>query len=182
MKALDLEASPQNFLAKLELETTVSSTSAPDTLTHTKELLSAPIPGAGISVTGIFKLGAVVSYDVGISASFAGNAVVQYGLQASLPNTAKVVADVHNPASSSATGFDGGALNPLFDLKSLSASVTVAAFSQPKLSFGIELNKIGTFEIAMTMKLPEVSATLTGSFSRRSQCTLWSLLADIPNR
>ena len=72
LQDLTLEASPSNFLAKLELEATVTASKEPDTLSESKELFSAPIPGAGISVTGIFKLGATVSYEVGTSATFAG--------------------------------------------------------------------------------------------------------------
>lgn len=58
LQDLTLEATPSNFQAKLELEATVTSSKEPETLQSSKELFSAPIPGAGISVTGIFKLGA----------------------------------------------------------------------------------------------------------------------------
>ena len=58
LQDLTLEATPSNFQAKLELEATVTSSKEPDTLQSSKEIFSAPIPGAGISVTGIFKLGA----------------------------------------------------------------------------------------------------------------------------
>ena len=58
LQDLTLEATPSNFQAKLELEATVTSSKEPETLQSSKEIFSAPIPGAGISVTGIFKLGA----------------------------------------------------------------------------------------------------------------------------
>ena len=163
---LTLDASPQDVAATLELGTTVTAKVSPDSLNYTKELFSAPIPDAGIEVPGIFKLGAVVSYEVGITTTFEGSATFQYGLSANLPNTAKVTADIITPDKSSATGFDGANVNPKFDVKALSASVTVAAFTQPKLFFGIELTKIGKVDVNINVKLPIVSATLTAAYSK----------------
>lgn len=133
-------------------------------------MYSAPIPAAGIAVPGIFSLGAIVSYDVGASASFSGSATVQYGLSASIPDSAKIVADLLNPSSSSATGFAAGQVTPNFGVTALSAGLTLAAFSQPKLSFGIELNNIAKFDAAFDVKLPEVVATLTGGYNAAGLC------------
>lgn len=105
-----------------------------------------------------------VSYDVGTSATFAGTATADFGLQASLPNGAKVVADINNPEKSSATGWQGASLTPIFDVTKLSASITLAAYSQPKIAFGVELFKVGNVDVAVTMKLPEISSTLSASY------------------
>lgn len=164
LQDLILEATPSNFRAKLELEATVTSTEEPESLQQSKELFSAPIPGAGITVTGIFKLGATVSYDVGTSATFAGSATADFGLQASLPNGAKVVADINNPDQSSATGWQESSLTPSFDVTKLSASITLAAYSQPKIAFGIELIEVGNVDVAVTMKLPQISSTLSAAY------------------
>ena len=164
LQDLTLEATPSNFLAKLELEATVTSSKEPESLQESKEIFSAPIPGAGITVTGIFKLGATVSYDVGTSATFAGTATADFGLQASLPNGAKVVADINNPEDSSATGWQGSSLTPIFEVTKLSASIILAAYSQPKIAFGIELIEVGNVDVAVTMKLPEISSTLSASY------------------
>ena len=162
-----LSGSPQDFAAKLELETNITAPlGSPDTLQYSKELFSAPIPSAGIAVTGIFSVGAVISYEVGVSTSFSGSASMTFGVAASLPNTAAVVADFRHPDQSSATGFDGGKFDPSFNLNALSADVTVAAFAQPKLSFGIDILKVGHLEIALGVKSPVVSATLTGGYSK----------------
>ena len=161
-----MQAAPSNFVAKLELEATVTSSKEPESLQESKELFSAPIPGAGISVTGIFKLGATVSYEVGTSATFAGTATADFGLQASLPNGAKVVADINDPSSSSATGWEGSSLTPIFEITELSASITLAAFSQPKIAFGIELTELGKIDVAVTMKLPEISSTLSATYGK----------------
>ncbi|KAL8929157.1 MAG: hypothetical protein Q9172_000592 [Xanthocarpia lactea] len=167
-----LTGSPQDFAAKLELETNITAPlGSPETLQYSKELFSAPIPSAGIAVTGIFSVGAVISYEVGVSTSFSGSASMTFGVAASLPNTAAVVADFRHPDQSSATGFDGGKFDPSFDINALSADVTVAAFAQPKLSFGIDILKVGHLEIALGVKSPVVSATLTGGYNESGLCS-----------
>ena len=168
MQDLTLDASPQSVLAKLELEATLTASDTPEALTFTKELFAFGIPDAGIAVAGIFSLGATLKYDVGVSSTFKGQGVFDFGLQAGLPDTAKLTADVSSPGDSSATGFDGFSVTPIFDVKSLSASVTVAAFSQPKLSFGIDITKIGHLDVAINVELPKVSATLTAEFGKWS--------------
>lgn len=164
MQDLTLEAAPQDFKAKLELEATATASKEPVSIQSSKELFSAPIPGAGITVAGIFKLGATVSYEVGISATFAGTATADFGLTASLPNGAKVVADVNSPMDSSATGWQGSSLTPNFEVTKLSASITLAAFSQAKLALGIELTDVGNVDVAVTMKLPEISLALSADY------------------
>lgn len=165
MQDLTLDAAPQGILAKLELEATLAASDSPESLNFVKELFAFAIPDAGIAVKGFFSLGAVLKYDVGVSSTFKGEGVFDFGLQAGLPDTAKLTADVTNPDSSSATGFDGVSVTPIFDVKSLSASVTVAAFSQPRLEFGIDITKIGHLDVAIEVQLPKVSATLTAEFS-----------------
>ncbi|KAL8687755.1 MAG: hypothetical protein Q9224_005059, partial [Gallowayella concinna] len=150
-----LSGSPKDFAAKLQLETNITAPlGSLDSLGYTKELFSIPIPNAGISVPRIFSLGAIISYEIGVQTSFAGSASMAFGISTSLPNTAVLSADIRHPTQSSATGFDGGQVDPNFDLKALSAAVTVQAFSQPKLSFGIEITKIGKLGIALGVKMP----------------------------
>ena len=87
-----------------------------------------------------------------------------------MPDSAQVTADIQNPASSSATGWSGGSLTPLFDIKEESASIKLAAFSEPKLAFGIELIEVGNFDVALTVKLPKVSVTLTAAYDEDGVC------------
>lgn len=131
------------------------------------------IPEAGISVPKIFDLGAWVSYEVGVSTTFAGSANMTFGVSASVPDTAVVVADFADPSLSSATGFDAGNVDPNFDLQGLSAGVTVAAYSQAKLSFGIDIVKVGKLDIAYGLKLPAIEAKLKAAYSKRHR-NLWS--------
>ncbi|KAI4278080.1 MAG: hypothetical protein L6R38_005321, partial [Xanthoria sp. 2 TBL-2021] len=172
LQGFTLAASPQDFAAKLQLDTNITAPlGSPDSLQHTIELFKAPIPSAGIVVPGIFSLGAIVSYEVGVSTSFSGTASMAFGMTASMPNTAAVIADVRHPSQSLATGFNGSVFDPNFDLKALTASVTVAAFAQPKLSFGVDITKVGHLEIALGVKSPVISATLTGGYNKTGLCS-----------
>ncbi|KAL8787172.1 MAG: hypothetical protein Q9213_002388 [Squamulea squamosa] len=170
LQDLTLAVSPVNFKAKLELEATVTASKSPATLQEKKEIFAAPIPGAGIAVTGIFKLGATFSYEVGTSATFAGTATARFGLEAGLPNNARVVADINNPDRSSATGWEGGSLTPTFQVTKLDTSINLAVYSQPKIAFGIELIKVATADVALTMKLPEISSTLSATYDPNGVC------------
>ena len=170
LQDLTLTGGPRNFQAALEMEATITDTSAPKSLQYTKELFSFPIPDAGIEIEGIFKIGAILSYEVGTSFSFSGSATVDFGIQASLPDTAQVVADINDPDSSSATGWSSGTLTPTFDITKESASLKLAAFSQPKLAFGIELTDVGKFDVALTLKLPEISSTFSAEYDAEGVC------------
>lgn len=56
-------------------------------------------------------------------------------------------------------------MTPLFDVKDISASVTLGAYSKPKLAFGLEILEIGTANVDIGVKLPEIDVTLTAAYS-----------------
>ena len=124
-----------------------------------KELYAVGIPGAGIAVTNIFKIGATLAYQIGVTSTFSGQGVVNFGLQAGIPDAVKVIARLKNPASNSAVNFDGP-LTPVFNVKTLTAGVNFVAFSQARLAFGAEINNVGKADIAMTFIVPKVTAQL----------------------
>ena len=162
-----MTASPQDFQAELELEVNITATESPKALQFQQQLFKAAIPGAGISIPEIdFSIGATVSYSVGGTASFNGTASVDFGLSAGLPDSAQLVADLKNPDSSSATGFSGGKLTPLFNVNEMSAAVTLGAYSLPMISFGVLLLKIGKADVDVSVKLPEVDVTLTAEYGK----------------
>ena len=163
--------SPNIFQAELELEATITSSDSPDSLQYTKELFSFTVPDAEIEVEGIFKLGAILSYDVGVSSSFSGSATVDFGIKAGIPNNAQLIADIQDTDQSSANGFDISDVTSFFDITKESASITLAAFSRPKLSFGIELIEVRYFDVAITVKLQEVSVTLSAEYDEAGACS-----------
>lgn len=145
VQQLSLSASPQDFKSTLEVEAKIQASVSADSpsLSFTREIASFPVPGAGIVIPGIFELGAVVSYEVAIESSITGSANFTFGLLASLPNTAKVVANLADPSASSAVGFEGISFDPSFQLNSASGALSVAAISRPKLTFGLDI--VGMF-------------------------------------
>lgn len=166
LTALNLVALPQNVAATLQMRATLSTKKKIDTLSQKFHVIhDVPIPGAGMKAPGIFTLGATVSYDLGITSSFKGTAEFDFGLRASLPGTAKVVADAVNPANSGATGFEGYSSQPNFGVHSLTEEASVSANTVPKLAFGIDLVNVGQVDVAVSMKLPEIAAKLTGEYS-----------------
>lgn len=165
LTALNLVVLPQNVAATLQMKATLSTKKKIDQLSAKYPVLAVPVPGAGIVVGGIFKLGATVSYDLSITSSFKGTAEFDFGLRASLPGTARVVADAVNKANSGATGFEGYSSQPTFGVHSLTAVASVSANTMPKLAFGIDVVNVGHVEAAVSMKLPEVAAELTGEYS-----------------
>ncbi|MCJ1260649.1 hypothetical protein MMC22_000511 [Lobaria immixta] len=166
-----IESSPQDVKAELELETTVSASQELFSIDEAKELFAFGIPDAGIAVTGIFKLGATLSYSVGVSSSFKGEGVVDFGLAASLPNSAKITADAKNKDKNSAVGFEGASFDPIFDVKSLSASIDLIAYSKARIVFGIDVTKIGKLDVAVTLQVPKVTTTLTAAFEEQGVCS-----------
>ena len=170
LQDLTLSAAPSDFHAKLKLEATINAEKSPVSLNSGPIEIVHPlaIPGAGISVPGIFNLGATVSYEVGTSATFSGTATADFGLEASLPNGAKVLADISNPDQSSATGWSGSSLDPIFEVTKIEADIKLTAYSQPKVAFGIKLEQVGDVEVVVEIKLPEISSTLSVGYGKFS--------------
>jgi len=168
VKDLTLGASPQDFRAKMVLEAKVAGqiSSLPPSSTWTKELVSFPIPDAGISIPGIFTLGAIISYEVGGECTINGAADFTFGLGATLPNTAIVAVNLADLTQTKATGFDGATFDPVFELNSGSATLNVTAFSRPKLAFKIEVVGVAKLEAALQMGLPVVNVALTAAFGK----------------
>ena len=149
----------------LKMESTIAAEKDPEVLNPDPiELFTAPIPGAGIAVKGIFSIGLTVAYDVGTSATISGTATVDFGLEATLPDGAMITADISNPGQSSATGWVGSSLDPIFEVTKLEADITLAAYSQPKVEFGITLDNVGDVAIVVGVKLPEISSTLSAVY------------------
>lgn len=168
LTTLTLIATPRDLSAVLELEANITASESPARLHYTKELVSVPIPDAGLSMTGILSVGGHLSYNVDITASIQGTASIGFGSSTGISNSAKITADVKDLDSSTATGFDGYSFTPLFDVKGMSASVTLSVYSQPKLAFGIELLKTKIADVDISVKLPEVNVDLIAAYGTHS--------------
>lgn len=54
--------------------------------------------------------------------------------------------------------------DPKFKINALSAPIGVSAAAQPKLSFGVEIVKVGKLDAFLALDLPKVTADLTPVF------------------
>ena len=170
---MSLSAQPEDFEAELEVKAVLKEDENPVAIEYAIPLWSAPIPDAGITVPDLFELGAFIEYEVGVAVQFRGAAEASFGLKAELPSSAQVTADISNPGNSSASGFQG-AVTPVFEIDEFAAGITVSAFTQPALKFGIDVTGIGHADVALLLKLPQVSATFKGEYSK--QCFFFSCL------
>ena len=166
-REFSISAAPVGVHGALVLEAAVTGSAS---ITQTKELYAAGIPGAGFAIPKILKLGAVLSYEVGFSATVQGSAKVDFGLKASLPDSSRATLDLAHSSKSGATGFDPS-ITPVFDVPHLTGALTLSAFSQPKLFFGIDLLGIGKADIALLVRLPEISATFGPKYDATGLCS-----------
>ena len=167
LKTFTVGASPQDFRAKMVFEAGIDGQIAalPSSLNLTKEI-DIPPPIAGFSIDEILNLGLIIRYEVGVQCTLNGAANFTFGLGATLPNTAIVAIDLVDPSKTKATGFDGSTFDPVFDIRSGSATLTVVAVSRPKLTFGIEVVNVGKLEAALKLGLPILTTQLIAVFGK----------------
>lgn len=171
MKALIIDASPQDFNTTMKLNAAIAaSVAAPTSLNLTKEIVSFPVPAAGIVIPGIFELGTVMTYEVAVESSIAGTANFTFGLQSTVPNGANIVVDLANIDSSTATGFEAATFDPIFEFGSGSVTTSVMAISRPKLTFGVEVVGVGKLEVGLNLGLPKVGVDLTTKYNETGAC------------
>ena len=163
-----IAAIPRNVKAALVFEAQANTLDT-DRIDESKELFSAPVPGIGIAVPGIFKLGGVIVYEVGFSAVLTGNAIVDFGLKASLPDDSLAMVNLANPSRSVAKGWKP-VIEPVFEVKELKASLAISAYSQPKLFFGVEIISAARADVALTFRLPELESRFTPKYDRNGAC------------
>ena len=165
-----LTAAPQDLAAELVIAADITAFKRPDMLKYDLDLFSAPIPDAGIVVPGILNLGLTAKYRLAVHTNFSGEAQLDFGLKASIPNGAQLTADFGHADQSGAKGWEGAKLDPVFDLKALTSAVKFAAANQPMLVFGVEIVKVAQFDVELNLKLPQVQATFTGIYNESGAC------------
>ncbi|KAL9134514.1 MAG: hypothetical protein Q9175_004305 [Cornicularia normoerica] len=162
LQDLTFTASPRSVFAALELEAIITATDNPKPLTYSHQLVpDLPIPGAGPTIPGIMSIGASLSYSIGGACAFSGSASVEFGVNASVPDSAQIVADYKNQEGSSVSGFDSLELTPMLHINNESASMTLSTFSQPEIKFGIDLFMVGHVDMILVINLPEFTANLS---------------------
>jgi hypothetical protein len=174
MSAMELEVSPQDFAAEMTLEVTIDNQEKVDSLSNEKTLAELPIPYASVVVKEIFSLGLRAQFAAGFTTKVKKGITFQAGISASLPGNPKFTIDAVQLWRNAAEGFQAYTVDPILEIKSLSATAEISLAAKPKLVFGIDV--IGRFklEIALIVNLPELKGTATAKYSRspgrRSTC------------
>ena len=163
LKNFYLTLVPSSVQAALQLEATASASREVGSHPFNVNLFHKAFPDAGISINEVIDLGVTLDYFVGGDCTFSGAAVVDFGVNASVPDTAVIVLGYEN-GTSQATGFNSSSLTPIFDIDNASASVTLSAWSQPVIQFGIDLHKVGRLDMNVSTKLPELTAKVTAVY------------------
>ena len=158
--------SPTGFNAAMELQVTAIETKKIDEYSDKKELFSYPIPDLGFEIKHLCTVGAVVKYQIGYYTKLLGTATLVVGADSKIPDDALITIDLLNEDHFSVTGFDGPLWKPVFDIKELTASLKFAVFTQADLAFEIELHHIGKWAVELNLKIPQLSATATGGYSK----------------
>lgn len=110
------------------------------------------------------SIGASLSYSIGGACAFSGSASVEFGVNASVPDSAQIVADYTNHQGSSVSGFDSLELTPILHINNESASMTLSTFSQPEIKFEIDLINVEHVDMTLTINLPELTANLSAQY------------------
>ena len=139
-----------------------------DELSYEKTLFSEGIPGIGVAIADIFEIGATFKYAVGWTTKFKGICKFKAGMTASLPGTAKLSVDGAHYEQSSAVGFEGFVVDPVFELESLSQPIEFSLAAKPKLTFGVSIVNVADLDIALVINLPELQAKITRKYGTSS--------------
>ena len=133
---------PQNLQTLLSLHTNISVPTTPITSHSSIDLGSYPILGAGIEIAGIFSLGPRLGLEIGFDATVQGNADLNFGLNMTVPNTARASWQLQHEKNSTATGFTGlnaTTVHPILNVSDFSAEIDVHAWVKSKVLLGFGL-------------------------------------------
>lgn len=97
---LQLSATPHNIAANLNLTFELEgmlNLDVSDPLQFNKKLLIIPLPGGGFTIPDLITFGPNAQVSAGVALdSLEGQASIEFGIHASIPNTAVAVVDLHS--------------------------------------------------------------------------------------
>ena len=87
---------------------------------------------------------------------------MDFGGTIAVPNSARIVASYdRDDGNSSVTGFENSQVTPMFNIGGAEASLSLSAWLQPVLRFGVDLQGVRHAGIDVGVRLPELTATFT---------------------
>lgn len=150
----------------MEVKATITYVDQVEPLSGKQELFSVPVPDLGFEIEHLCKFGVTLAYQVGFSTKLYGSATVLFGATSSLPDDAIITIDLMNRDSTTRSGFENVALLPIIDIPAISTTVKFAVFTQADIAFGIELHKVGKFDVELNLKIPQFSVTANAGFGK----------------
>ena len=167
LKESTMSIGPRGFNATIELEAVITNTGKIEEWSNKKELWTYPVPDLGFSIKHLCTVGLTLQYQIGYSTKVLGSATLVLGATSSLPDNAFIFIDLLNHDKISHSGFEGHVLQPIFDVKALSASVKFAVFSQADMVFDIELHHLEKkYGVELNLKIPQLSTTANAGYSK----------------
>ena len=166
--ALTLSLSPQDLSVYGKLSTTFSSKNLDERLGKNFDLVQVGVPGAGITLLGVVSVGLISTYQVGISGTFKGSGSWDTQFEARIPGKSLITVDALRPERSKVEGWNLQVKTPTFSVAKLENEASFSVQSQPKLSFGAQVEKGPKLNVAISIPLPaaEVKLTPTSRFSK----------------
>lgn len=122
----------------------------------------------GFTLPKFIDLGPSLVYSVGVNLSFSGSTTVDFGVNTTVPDSAQILVDYSNRGASKATGFGESKMVPSYNINNESVSVTLSAFSQPAIDFGVNLYELGNLDVNVAIMLPEVSTTVGAKYGKHA--------------
>lgn len=161
---IDLES--QDLAAAMTLEVSVEKPEKIDALSKEKSLFTLPVPGAGLAIKDVFRIGLSVELAVAVITKLKSGITIRAGIMAAVPGTSKMALDVYDLNANQVSGFERASVDPVFKIMSLSETADFSIAAKPKLIFGIEIFHVAKFNIAAIMNFPELKTTATVVHSR----------------
>lgn len=136
-----LGVSPKDFSAAMEIQAKLytEAKTKPPKFKITHDILTFPIPGAGIMVPRILELGAIFAYEIGLEFWATSSITFETGVVASLPNGALAVADLLDLSNSRSIGFEGAIFKAKFQIDSGYGNLGISAVSKPRITLGFKI-------------------------------------------
>ncbi|KAF8250476.1 hypothetical protein K440DRAFT_164112 [Wilcoxina mikolae CBS 423.85] len=184
---LSLTVAPSGFSATAEIDATLAQNFSPDelnslttvgtdkkfnllTLDRTTDLIEVPVPGAGLVVPKIFSMGLIASVEAGFTLGFKGKIGFTVGVTATLPDSALIKLNMADLESSSATGFEGAKVDPVFKVNNASASIDATIFFRPKFAIKCEVTSVGEVSADIKAGLPQINANAAAEYNENGVC------------
>ncbi|KAL6719404.1 hypothetical protein ACLMJK_003643 [Lecanora helva] len=136
-----------------------------------KQIFSFAVPDLGATLGEFGEFGVMVNYSVGLDVSFSGSGTIDFGVEASVPDSAEFGVHYRPSFEGFALGWEDVNVDPIFDVKNLTATMTVGPFSTIELKFGLKLKEVGDISVGIPLTLPSLTFTPSFKYDESGACS-----------